>query len=115
MQASAAAGEVTAADFESMAAALEELRAETKATPGSGLVLLVEDEVLVREVGQRLLQSLGYEVVIAKDGAEGLRIFTERHAELVAVMCDIVMPVLSGADATARMLEGMEAHISRGR
>jgi two-component system cell cycle sensor histidine kinase/response regulator CckA len=78
---------------------------ETEATPGSGLVLMVEDEVLVREVGQRLLQSLGYEVVVAKDGAEGLRIFTERHAELVAVMCDIVMPVLSGADATARMRE----------
>jgi len=76
---------------------------EPEVKPGSGLVLLVDDEPLVREVGQRLLVSLGYQVVSANDGAEGVRIFAARHAELVAVMCDIVMPVLSGADATARM------------
>jgi len=74
-----------------------------EAKPGSGLVLLVDDETLVREVGSRLLKSLGYQVVSARDGAEGVSLFEARHRELVAVVCDMVMPVLSGADATARM------------
>jgi two-component system, cell cycle sensor histidine kinase and response regulator CckA len=71
--------------------------------PGAGLVLLVDDEVLVRDVGERLLRSLGYQVVTARDGAEAVRTFEERHDQLVAVICDIVMPVLSGRDATDRM------------
>lgn len=82
---------------------LPETEANTK--PGSGLVLFVDDEALVRDVGKKLLLSLGYQVLVAMDGAEGLRIFEERHSELAAVLCDIVMPVLSGADATARMRE----------
>src|SRR5262249_20858951 len=65
---------------------------------GQGLVLLIDDEPLVRSVGERLLESLGYQVVVAKDGAEGVRRFVELHDRLVAVLCDLVMPVLSGGD-----------------
>jgi two-component system cell cycle sensor histidine kinase/response regulator CckA len=70
---------------------------------GQGLVLLVDDEPLVRTVGKRLLESLGYDVVVAKNGAEGVKVFRDRHERLVAVLCDLVMPVLSGGDATAEM------------
>jgi two-component system, cell cycle sensor histidine kinase and response regulator CckA len=73
--------------------------------PGSGLVLLVDDEPLVRDVGRRLLSSLGYQVLLAEDGERAVRAFQMRHAELVAVLCDMVMPVLSGVDAMARMRE----------
>ncbi|HVU04278.1 MAG TPA: response regulator [Polyangiaceae bacterium] len=78
---------------------------ETTSHPprGQGLVLLVDDEPLVRSVGQRLLESLGYDVVVAKDGAEGVRVFENSHDRLVAVLCDLVMPVLSGGDATTAM------------
>jgi PAS domain S-box-containing protein len=77
----------------------------TSGTGGSGLVLLVDDEPLVREVGRRLLQSMGYQVLVARDGEEAVRTFRARHAELAAVLCDMVMPVLSGADATSCMRE----------
>ncbi|MET0592617.1 MAG: response regulator [Polyangiaceae bacterium] len=87
---------VTARTPSSVARSLE-------ARPGSGLVLLVDDEPLLRKVGAQLMKSLGYEVVVASDGAEGVRIFTERHQELTAVVCDLVMPELSGVDAIARM------------
>jgi CheY-like chemotaxis protein len=70
---------------------------------GTGIVLLVDDEPLLRKVGAQLIKSLGYEVLVAKDGAEGVRIFTERHHELTAVVCDLVMPELSGSDAIQRM------------
>ncbi len=75
----------------------------SQAPRGNGLVLLVDDEPLVQTVGKRLLESLGYEVIVAKDGAAGVRAFTENHERLVAVLCDLVMPVLSGGDASAEM------------
>ena len=75
--------------------------AETR--PGAGIILLVDDEPLLRKVGVQLIKSLGYEVVVAKDGAEGVRVFTERHHELTAVLCDLVMPELSGSDAIRQM------------
>jgi CheY-like chemotaxis protein len=75
--------------------------AETR--PGSGIILLVDDEPLLRKVGVQLIKSLGYEVVVAKDGAEGVRVFAERHHELTAVLCDLVMPELSGSDAIRQM------------
>jgi two-component system cell cycle sensor histidine kinase/response regulator CckA len=71
---------------------------------GSGLILIVDDEPLVRAAGTHLLRSLGYDVVAAGDGVEGVRMFTEHHAELAAVICDQVMPELSGSDAAAEML-----------
>ncbi|HEX3593931.1 MAG TPA: response regulator [Polyangiaceae bacterium] len=77
--------------------------AVSNAPRGYGLVLVVDDEPLVLSVGKRLLESLGYEVVAAKDGAAGVRAFREFHTSLVAVLCDLVMPVLSGGDASAEM------------
>jgi two-component system cell cycle sensor histidine kinase/response regulator CckA len=75
----------------------------SEAPRGAGLVLLIDDEPLVRSVGQRLLESLGYHVIVAKDGRDGVVKFKESHERLVAVLCDLVMPVLSGGDATAEM------------
>ena len=71
--------------------------------PGTGLVLIVDDEPLIRKIGAQLLRGLGYEVVSAQDGSEGARIFAECHSRLVAVLCDLVMPVLSGVDCTRQM------------
>jgi len=81
------------------------LRPAGEAEAGSGLVLLADDEPLVRDVGHQLLQSLGYQVVLARDGEEAVRAFDLHHTRLVAVLCDLVMPALSGTDATVRMRE----------
>jgi nitrogen-specific signal transduction histidine kinase/CheY-like chemotaxis protein len=72
-------------------------------SPGTGLVLLVEDEPLVRQTGKMLLTSLGYDVVTAGDGTEGLSKFNKLHNNLVAVLCDVVMPGMSGPDAVQLM------------
>jgi len=70
---------------------------------GSGLVLLVDDEPLVRSMGERLLRSLGYDVAVAEDGARAVSLFAEQHTRLVAVLCDVIMPERSGGDAIDEM------------
>ena len=62
----------------------------------AGTVLLVEDEELVRELAATMLESLGYSVLIAKDGIEALEVFVQRKAEIIFVLCDLTMPRMSG-------------------
>ncbi|HVZ31100.1 MAG TPA: ATP-binding protein, partial [Polyangiaceae bacterium] len=50
-------------------------RRQAAAQAGAGLVLLVDDEPLVRDVGQKLLKSLGYHVILAEDGEDAVRAF----------------------------------------
>jgi PAS domain S-box-containing protein len=61
------------------------------------IILLVEDENKVREVGREILESLGYRVVIAADGREAMQVY--RSAERVdLVLTDLVMPEMGGKE-----------------
>ena len=62
------------------------------------LILLVEDEEAIRGVAQRILQSSGYRVVTATDGAEGLTLFSHNRDKIKVVITDMVMPVMDGAE-----------------
>ena len=73
--------------------------------PSRGLILLVEDEPMVQEMAKRLLTSLGYDVILAKDGLEGVDRFRAVHRQLAAVICDGQMPRMSGVDAMGHMRE----------
>jgi len=66
---------------------------------GQGTVLLVEDEPLLRELGASILESLGYRVVTAKDGEEGVAAYRDTHADLDAVLLDLKMPRKGGREA----------------
>jgi CheY-like chemotaxis protein len=60
------------------------------------LILVVDDEVIVRQITQETLQAFGYRVVLAADGAEALAIFALQGAEIAAVLTDMMMPVMDG-------------------
>jgi len=60
-------------------------------------ILFVEDEEKVRDAGQRVLQSLGYRVLTASNGREGLEVF-ERAGEVDLVLTDMVMPEMGGKE-----------------
>jgi two-component system cell cycle sensor histidine kinase/response regulator CckA len=69
---------------------------------GSGRILVVEDEDMVRAVAQRALVRQGYVVETARDGEEGLELFKEgKRYDLI--VSDVVMPNLDGP-AMARKL-----------
>jgi len=67
------------------------------------LVLVADDEELVRVVASKVLELEGYRVVLAQDGLQAVEAF-ERHAhELAAVLLDMSMPRMGGAEVFQRI------------
>jgi PAS domain S-box-containing protein len=63
---------------------------------GNEAILLVEDDLHLRTVAQRLFEKVGYRVHAAADGAEGLAAYGARASEIDLVITDMVMPKVSG-------------------
>lgn len=65
--------------------------------------LIIDDDRPVCEVTAEVLRSFGHDAVIAVSGSEGLAIFRENPARFDAVLLDVVMPTLNGADTLERL------------
>ncbi|MEC4684569.1 MAG: ATP-binding protein [Nitrospirota bacterium] len=65
---------------------------------GSGTILVIDDDQNIRELGKDLLASLGYTVITAAKGMEGITLFRERKEEIVIVLLDMIMPGMSGSE-----------------
>ncbi len=63
---------------------------------GSGRVLLVEDEDVVRSFAVRALKRQGYEVLEASSGVEALEVMAENEDRVDIVVSDVVMPEMDG-------------------
>jgi nitrogen-specific signal transduction histidine kinase/ActR/RegA family two-component response regulator len=72
---------------------------------GEGLVLVVDDEEMVRRTVKTALERYGYSVLVAENGQEGLDTFRAVHERLIAAVLDMTMPVMSGEEALRRMKE----------
>lgn len=72
---------------------------------GSETVLLVDDEDMVLQVGERMLKSLGYKVVTAGSGEEAIRRYGEGRDKIDIVLLDMIMPGMGGGDAYDRIKE----------
>jgi CheY-like chemotaxis protein len=59
-------------------------------------VLLVEDEPAVLEVGEMILEELGYRVLTASNGQQALSTYAEQKEEIDLVLTDMVMPKMDG-------------------
>jgi two-component system, cell cycle sensor histidine kinase and response regulator CckA len=67
-------------------------------------ILVVEDEVGVRNLVVRRLDLLSYDSIIAEDGEEGVRVFRERMNEIDLVMLDYKMPKMNGVEAFGELI-----------
>jgi signal transduction histidine kinase/ActR/RegA family two-component response regulator len=76
----------------------------SRARPGE-TILLIEDEVSVRDVTGKLLTKLGYEVITANDGLDGVAKAAEYGGNLSLVLSDLMMPELGGVEAVNRIHE----------
>jgi PAS domain S-box-containing protein len=64
-----------------------------------GRLLLVDDEPHIRTTLSTLLQHFGFEVVTAEDGKRAVELFDELGGDVVLVLMDMTMPVMSGPEA----------------
>ena len=77
------------------APALAKAREKPSETWGSGTIMLVEDEDMVRAVAERALTRNGYTVVTAANGEEALEVMKGRD-DIALLVSDVVMPVMDG-------------------
>ncbi len=81
-----------------------------RAPVSSGTILIVDDDAGVRTVATISLERAGFRVVAACNGEDGVALFRERGSEFDAVLLDMTMPRLSGAD-TCRLLKKMRPEL----
>ena len=70
----------------------------------SRVILVVEDEEVVRGLIRRILEAEGHEIVEAGNGAEALRLCMDRPDEPIdLLLTDLVIPKLSGPELAASL------------
>ena len=70
---------------------------------GSGTVLVIDDELSVRDVACAILERAGFDVLVAASGREGLERFRAGADRIVAVLLDRTMPDLAGEEVFAEL------------
>ncbi len=66
---------------------------------GSGCILVIDDERVIRDTLEGFLRKLNYEVILAKDGDEGIEIYKRNKDKIALIILDIIMPKMNGYDA----------------
>ena len=67
------------------------------------MVLVVDDEPVMRSVAAKMLERLGHAVLVAADGAEALGIWHQQRHSLRCIVLDVSMPGLDGPAVVAEL------------
>jgi two-component system, cell cycle sensor histidine kinase and response regulator CckA len=83
---------------------------ETESFGKGETILLVEDEIALRELLAMLLEERGYRVLTASDGEEAVEIFRQHSNEVAVVLSDLGLPKLGGWEAFIQM-KAINSHV----
>lgn len=75
-----------------------DIREKELITPGSGMILVVDDEKMIRMTTKAMLERLDYQVLLAKNGVEGIALFRKHQDQIKLVMLDMMMPAMTGQE-----------------
>jgi signal transduction histidine kinase len=84
---------------------------------GTETVLLVDDEDFIIDVGEKLLNKMGYTVLTAKSGREAIEIYEKNKDGIDIVILDMIMPGMGGGetfDRLKKMNPGIKVLLSTG-
>ena len=73
-------------------------------------ILIAEDEEAVRELASEFLESVGYKVLMAKDGTEALGVAEGCKEPIHLLLTDVVMPKMRGPEL-AKRLKGLRSDL----
>ncbi len=65
---------------------------------GSGTILLIDDERMIIDVGEELLQELGYKVFTATSGQDAIKLYEKNTDKIDLVIMDMIMPGMGGGE-----------------
>lgn len=65
---------------------------------GSGLIFVVDDEVLIQQTTKMILEECGYTVLLAGTGTEAISAFKENYSEIKCTILDISLPDMAGIE-----------------
>ena len=71
----------------------------------SPIVLVVDDEEAIREAVRDILELVEIPALLAANGREAIELFTEHRERIKAILLDLRMPVMSGADTYEKLRE----------
>lgn len=74
------------------------------------LILVVDDEESIRQITKSTLQTFGYRVLLAADGAEALEQYATNRNDIAVVITDLLMPLMDGV-ATIRALRKLKPNV----
>ncbi len=92
-------------------------RASLKTARSGGRLMLVDDEELIRKMGKRVFEELGYSVILCANGKEAVERYTEQWKEIDLVLLDMVMPEMDGGEtfvALRKINAGIQALLFSG-
>jgi two-component system, cell cycle sensor histidine kinase and response regulator CckA len=69
---------------------------EAHPIPGSGRILIIDDEETIRMSASSMLKHLGYQMLLAHDGQEGLQMYKTHFQSIDLVLLDMIMPRMGG-------------------
>lgn len=73
-------------------------RKDVSIQTGTGTILLVDDEDIIRISGKYLLEKLGYTVLLADNGVAALTVYNNHKQDIDLVISDMIMPKMGGSE-----------------
>jgi CheY-like chemotaxis protein len=78
---------------------VKEKRLSEEIIRGTETVLLADDEAMIIDVGEELLEQMGYTVLKARSGKETIEIYKKKKDQVDLIILDMIMPDIGGRDA----------------
>ncbi len=87
-------------DFERDFAVTEQMLAG-----GTETILLVDDDKIIRKLGEEMLRMTGYDVLVAANGIEALDVYFSNQDRIALVLLDLIMPEMGGKRCLEELLK----------
>ncbi len=90
---------------------------DEKAFTGEGLILVIDDEPIMRKIAKKILVDSGYEAITATDGIKGIELYKKHQIDIRLVLLDMQMPKKDGKETyleLKKINEGVKVILTSG-
>ena len=84
---------------------IKEAQVSEEILKGEGTILLVDDEDMIIDVGKAMLETLGYQFLLAKSGKEAIELYKQNQEKIDLVILDMIMPDMGGRETCDLLFE----------